>query len=322
MEELEIIARLHQIFSAKAQERPDVELLVEIGDDAAFFRTISASGDADSSGIAIATDLLTEGTHFKREWSDLYSIGRKAAAANLADIYAMGVPARFLLVAVAFRPEDGSEILNLARGIADECSLVGARVIGGDIARGSSLTISITALGVGAGVVTRSGARPGDAIFVSAFPDSLPGRSLLGLEQLRRGLSHDQASIDIHRAPRIDYETFISFSKAASSLCDISDGIMIDSTSLARASGVTIDIESSAIVAHPHFAAIALTAEKMALDPLEVVLTSGEEHGPLFTASAHQEIEGAWRIGVVRDQMDSLLLIDGQPTEAAGFTHF
>jgi thiamine-monophosphate kinase len=312
MDELAIIARLKEIFSSGRDE----DLLVDIGDDAAFFRT------SDTNGIAIATDLLTEGTHFRREWSDLYSIGRKAAAANLADIFAMGVCARYLLVAVALRPEDSDAISDLARGIADESALVGARVIGGDISRGTSLTISITALGTSERVVTRSGAREGDALFLGSGSESLPGRSLLGLEQLRRGIEIDQGSIQFHRSPKVSYQRFVDLADFATSLCDISDGILSDAAALARASDVTIEIDKAAIRAHAGFEEIELLAAKLDYDPLLAVVTSGEEHSPLFTADPTREIPNAWQIGRVGPKGDSLLLFDGQPANEAGFRHF
>lgn len=317
MEELEIIARLQEIFSGGQSASPDGDLLVGIGDDAAFFRA-----GVPSHGVVIATDLLTEGTHFKREWSDLYSIGRKAAAANLADIYAMGAKARYLLVAVAFRPEDGDEIFELARGIADECARVDARVIGGDIARGSALTVSITALGICDAVITRSGAKAGDALYLHSGENSLPGRSFLGLEQLRREVEVDEASIDFHRTPKVEYENFISLAKMATSLCDISDGILSDAGALARASDVTIEIDSVALREHPGYKEVEAIAATLDLDPMQVVLTSGEEHSPLFTAEAGMGSEMAWEIGRVLRQGDALVLVDGQPRNEVGFKHF
>ena len=318
MDERTIIARLQEIFATTA----DPDLLVGIGDDAALIRIGETNG-----GLVIATDLLTEGTHFNREWSDPYSIGRKAAAANLADIFAMGIPPRYLLVAVALRPEDEGDIFDLARGIADESLSVGARVIGGDLSRSEALTVSITALGRTTSqdsteVVTRKGAKPGDGLFILADRLGLPGRSLLGLEQLQRGIHVDLDSLKFHRAPQVPYQSFLSVAKVATSLCDISDGIMFDATALAAASGVTIDIDSVAIHSHPHFDLIEAVAKELGLDPVLVALTSGEEHSPLFTVDAGTLIPDAWQIGRVIPRGDSLLMQDGSGIEAVGFSHF
>lgn len=309
MDELAIIEQLKGIFAGKNQGN----LVIGIGDDAAFFRP-------RSSGIAAATDLLTEGVHFKREWSDLYSIGRKAAAANLADIFAMGVPASYLLVAVAFDPAASDAILDLARGIADEAAQVEVSVIGGDLSRSTLLTISIAAIGEGDQAITRSGARVGDDLFIF----DLPGRSLLGLEQLKRSLHLEQGSIDFHRQPKVDYRSFLEASKVASALCDVSDGILTDAKNLARASRVSIDLERDLLLSHPMSQKISRLAEELGLDPLTVILSSGEEHCPLFTAKAGSEMKGAWRIGSVREANRSgvLLTIDGQEAKGEGFQHF
>ena len=312
MDEFAIIERLKEIFASTGSGSEE-HLRVGIGDDAAFFA-------ARASGVAVATDILVEGVHFNRQWSDLYAIGRKATAANLADIFAMGLPASFLLVAVAFNPTDRDAIFDLAKGIADECSLVGTRVIGGDLSRANTLTVSMTALGEGEAVVTRSGARVGDFLYLA----SLPGRSLLGLEQLRRGISVDPGSIAFHRTPQVDYHSFLDVAMDATSLCDISDGILIDAGALARASGVTIALDSQSLDRHPDFSAIADSALALGLDPRETVLTSGEEHGPLFTAPPSWDPIPlkAWRIGLVKERGNSEVTLDGKAIAERGFTHF
>lgn len=316
MDEIAIISRLSEIFGA----RNGADLIVGIGDDAALFRT-------HGRPIAVSTDILTEGTHFERGWSDLYSIGRKAAAANLADIYAMGAVAKYLLVAVAFDPNDGEQIFDLARGIADETAAIGVLVIGGDLARSNVLTVSITALGEsrseGEGIITRSGAQAGDGLYIL----DLPGRSNLGLEQLRRGIVIDPDSIAFHRAPNVEYQRFLDVADLASALCDISDGVLLDATSLARASDLRIDIDSAAVRAHPSFASIASISQELDLDPLEVILTSGEEHSPLFTARpdriANSDLGfSVYRIGTVHPKGERWLSVDGKEREATGFKHF
>ena len=312
MDEIAIISRLKEIFDGDAKS----DLIIGIGDDAAL---AASSG----GGIALATDILVEGTHFNLAWSDLYAIGRKAAAANLADIYAMGIAAKYLLVAVAFNPTMGSSIFDLARGIADECEGVGAKVIGGDLARSHSLTVAITAFGeydLGrARVVSRSQAQVGDGLYIL----DLPGRSILGLEQLRRGIAKDEDSIAFHRAPVVDYQGFLAAARFATSLTDISDGIMIDAASLARASEVTIDIDAKRLKGHPSYPVIANLAESLALDPLQLVLTSGEEHSPLFTADPDQvSATSCHRIGTVTKRSGAEITLDGKTVTPEGFQHF
>lgn len=311
MDEISIISRLREVFKTANES----DLRVGIGDDAAVFAT-------HGNSVALATDILTEGTHFERRWSDLYSIGRKAAAANLADIFAMGIPAKYLVVAVAFQPAESEEIIDLARGIADECALVGARVIGGDLSRADRLTVSITALGevsTDRRIVTRSGAKQGDGLFLS----SLPGRSSLGLEQLRGGITIDEESISFHKSPTVDYKDFLTVASFASSLCDISDGVMMDAYALARASNVAMMIDRSLIESHPQYEEIAEVARGLELDPIDVILTSGEEHSPLFTAE-HDHLHGGrfHRIGSVQRSEHPAIFIDGVERSVEGFRHF
>ncbi len=311
MDEISIISRLQEIFGTQRDEA----LEVGIGDDAAIFRS-------EGRSIAVATDILVEGTHFNRNWSDLYSIGRKAAAANLADIFAMGIRAKYLLVAAAFPADESETILDLGKGIADESALVGARVIGGDLSRSDQLTVAITAIGERSPkekIMTRSGAQEGDGLFIS----SLPGRSALGLEQLKRGVKFDERSISFHKAPQVSYQEFIAASLFASSICDISDGISIDATSLARSSKVAIDIDSYLIEKHPHFGEIDHLAHQLGLNPIEVIMTSGEEHSPLFTAREDLVPDGEFhRIGSVRSADRPHTTIDGNERQAEGFKHF
>src|SRR5215218_7890817 len=131
------------------------------GDDAAVLRT-------PDGRVVATTDVLVEGRHFRRDWSSAEDIGHKAAAANLADVAAMGGVATALLVGLACPPNTQTSWLEgVAAGLAAECAPLGAAVVGGDTvaaaADSGSVVISVTALGDlgGRTPVLRSGARPG-----------------------------------------------------------------------------------------------------------------------------------------------------------------
>src|SRR3954454_19837570 len=99
------------------------------GDDAAVLA-------ADDGAVVATTDLLVEGRHFRKDWSEPYDVGRKAAAQSLADIAAMGGVPTGLLVGLAVPATlDVDWVLSLADGLRDECEAVGASVAGGDIVR-------------------------------------------------------------------------------------------------------------------------------------------------------------------------------------------
>ena len=105
------------------------QVLLGPGDDAAVVA-------APDGRVVATTDVLVEGVHFRRDWSSGYDVGRKAAAANLADVAAMGGTGTALLVGLA-APGDlpVAWALELADGLRDEAALVGAVVVGGDTVR-------------------------------------------------------------------------------------------------------------------------------------------------------------------------------------------
>jgi len=189
--EREILAAISAVFSRTADE----SVLVGIGDDAAVIK-------AALTPIALASDMAVEGTHFSRNWSSLYEIGAKITAANLADIFAMGGRPEYLLVSAALpKSITVEEVEELALGIADEAALVGASVVGGDLAYSEKIVISISAFGAVGRPILRSGAKVGDQVVVS----KLPGESAAGLEYLKRGVL--DASSSHHRHPTVDYQS-------------------------------------------------------------------------------------------------------------------
>ncbi len=229
--ESELIAALQAIFESAPE--PDDRLLVGIGDDAAVI-------SQPKGEVVLATDMSVEGVHFKREWSSLFEIGAKVAAANLADIYAMGGKPEYLLVAAAL-PAGFSvgEIQELARGIVDEASKVGARVVGGDLTAAKELVISIAVYGSVKEPVLRSGARVGDLVIIN----DLPGRSAAGWDLLQAGV-RDERTMQ-HRRPVVDYLAARDFALAGvSAMADVSDGLVSELSHIARASGVGIEIST------------------------------------------------------------------------------
>ena len=229
--ERELIFNISEIF---AEANSDV--LVGIGDDAAVVSRPETS-------LVVTTDMAVEDVHFKVNWSSAQEIGRKVAAANLADIYAMGGKPKYLTVAMAATGNEELEwMLDVARGIAHEAHIAGAQVIGGDLSKSEKIVISITAIGECAKPILRSGAEAGDSIYIS----NLPGWSAAGLIALTkdiRGGAIDFA-ISEHRAPSVDYDNAEQIAINANSLCDISDSLLIQSEQMAEASGVQFEIDA------------------------------------------------------------------------------
>jgi thiamine-monophosphate kinase len=301
------------------------------GDDAAVLRT------PDRRVIA-TTDVLVEGRHFRRDWSSAEDIGHKAAAANLADVAAMGGVATALLVGLACPPTTQTAWLEgVAAGLAAECAPLGAAVVGGDLvasaADSDSVVLSVTALGdlAGRAPVLRSGARPGDVV-------ALAGRlgwSACGLAVLRRGFSSPIAVVAAHRRPTPPYAAGPGAAEAgATAMCDVSDGLLADLGHIAAASGVVVDLDRSAVARACLEPAGPLQQVGSALgtDPLAWVLTGGEDHALVATFPARNALPVGWTaIGHVRKGRTAGVRVDGEPAadvvraigaEGAGHVHF
>lgn len=269
-DESQVIAALARIFGSSQR---GVE--VGIGDDAAVVKT--------SERTAITTDVAVEGTHFHTSWSSAFDIGRKITAANLADIYAMGGSPRFLVAAVTLTGDETMEwIEELAEGIAHEASSCGAYVVGGDLAKGPCKSIAITAIGQIDLAITRSGAQAGDSIYIS----SLPGWSAAGLAIIEKDLENDIAvhAVAEFSAPTVDYSAAVQFSNGkATSMCDISDALIIQAGQLAMASGVQFSIDKELISNHPEFGTLSELSESEGVDVWQWIVAGGEDHVFLAT---------------------------------------
>ena len=323
--EFGVIARvLARAGSARAAE-------VGPGDDAAVLRT--------SDGRVVATtDVLVEGRHFRRDWSSAEDIGRKAAAANLADVAAMGGVATALLVGLACPADTPTAWLEgVASGLAEECQPLGAAVVGGDTVASapdsSSVVLSVTALGDlgGRAAVLRSGARPGDVV-------ALAGRlgwSACGLAVLRRGFTSPIAAVTAHRRPTPPYAAGPAAAVAgAHAMCDVSDGLLADAAHLATASSVVLDLDRAALARTCLEPAGPLhqVGSALGVDPLVWVLTGGEDHALLATFPPTARLPEGWSaIGAVRASRVPGVRVDGVPAdevvaaiggEGTGHVHF
>ncbi len=273
--------------------------------------------------VVATTDLLVEGRHFRRDWSSASDIGAKAAAQNLADVAAMGASPTALLVGFA-APGDllVAWVEDLIRGLAGECARAGASVVGGDVSGADSVMLAITALGDlgGREPVTRSGARPGDLLAVAGRP----GRSAAGLALLEAGLAGAAAEfaglVASHRRPRPPYACGPEAAVlGATSMIDISDGLVADLGHVAEASGVRLDIETARLPADPELrpAAAALGA-----DWRRWVLTGGEDHVLAATFPPETDLPGHWLVlGTVRTGHG--VTVDSRPADGLpGWSHF
>ncbi|QYN37341.1 thiamine-phosphate kinase [Pseudonocardia sp. DSM 110487] len=282
------------------------------GDDAAVLA-------ASDGRVVASTDVLVAGVHFRLDWSNPEQIGRKAAAANLADIAAMGAVPTGLLVGLACPADSPVDVLNgLTDGLWAEARSVGAGVVGGDVVSSPTLVLSVTALGSleGREPVTRGGARPGDTL-------ALAGRigwAAAGWAVLARGFRSPVAVVSAHRVPEPPYAAGPQAADAgATAMIDISDGLLADLGHVARASGVRIDVRTAALAVPDRLVDVGAA---LGIDPMHWLLTGGEDHA--LAATFPGDVPDGWRvIGTVADGEPDVL-VDGRRYEGGtgGWDHF
>jgi thiamine-monophosphate kinase len=261
----EVIALLAQIFATK-----NSKVEVGIGDDAAVVKTTERT--------VITTDMAVESVHFRREWSSAFEIGRKVTAANLADVICMGAQPTYLVVAVSLTGgEELAWIKELAEGIVFEANLVGATVVGGDLAKGEKITIAITALGEVDKPILRSGAVLGNQIYLS----NLPGWSRAGYEILSRGLPINdelaERAVAEFKAPTLNYQYGQKFT-GATAMSDLSDSLITQGEQMAKASAVEFSIDFELFSAATDFADLKKLAQEFGLELRDLILGGGEDH--------------------------------------------
>lgn len=280
--------------------------LVGPGDDAAVI--------AAADGRVVATvDTLVHGPDFRLAWSSAYDLGYKAAAVNLADVAAMGATPTALLVALAMPDATRlSFVTGLADGLRAACRELapGCRVEGGDLTVSDTLTIAVTALGALAGraPVLRSGARAGDVVAV-AGDLGRAGRGLRVLFDRFTDAAHAPVPVDesvLTQAERDDLAAQlrpappvalgpIAADAGATAMMDVSDGLLLDASRLAEASGVSVAIDSAALGDDPHSA-----------------LTGGEDHALLAAFPSDRALPAGFRpIGEVVSRGADPVVVDG-----------
>lgn len=295
-----------------AGRRQPAATLLGPGDDAAVVA-------APDGRVVACTDVLVEGVHFRLDWSTPEQVGRKAAAANLADVAAMGAVPTALLVGLACPAGTPVEVLSgLADGLWAEVGVTGAGVVGGDVAASATLMLSVTALGSleGRAPVTRAGARPGEVVALCGRV----GWSAAGLAVLARGFRSPVAVVGAHRVPEPPYAAGPQAALAgATAMIDVSDGLLADLGHVARASGVVLDVHSGTLELPARLADVGAA---LGVDPLHWLLTGGEDHALAATFPGRPPV-GWTSIGVVREG-DPQVLVDGRPYTGGplGWTHF
>ncbi|MGC9519096.1 MAG: thiamine-phosphate kinase [Desulfuromonadaceae bacterium] len=315
---------------ARIQERikADPRVLIGIGDDCSV--CTFPAGEV----LLTTKDLLLEDIHFRRKWTDMYSLGWKSAAVNLSDIAAMGGSARYVHLGIGI-PSDicVTDLEEFTHGFLTLCEQEGATLCGGDTCRSSQgLSISVTVQGsaVQEEVCTRSGAQPGDLIYVSGTL----GDSALTLLQLMQGEDPaDATALRHHRPePRLKLGRALAQQHLVNAMIDISDGIFSDLGHILECSKVGAELDTRSIPLSEG----AKTHLNLHPERLEQLVRGGEDYELLFTAPAQEQKridEVSIKLGLPLTPVGSILpaeegfcYIDHsgtlQRTSVGGFNHF
>ncbi len=295
------------------------------GDDAAIVYR-------EAGMLAATTDLMIEGLDFL-PGEDPERLGRRAAAVNLSDLAAMGAVPEFFLLSIGFPPEKGQDFpLSIARGAIARAGEFGARLVGGDLSAAPQTVVSVALWGKPARApLTRSGASPGDVLYVSGHP----GEAAAGLRLARQRvaglpLEHERRLLDAFHdpLPRIALGTALSRQRLATAAIDVSDGLGVDAARLSSSSGVRLVLDRNLL---PVSTALRCFASKTGLDPLELMLSGGDDYELLFTVPAVEQrrlAEGAadfgvplTRIGRAEEGAGAVLSGGGAERDIAGLGH-
>jgi thiamine-monophosphate kinase len=296
-DEWSITERLRKAVGIPAGSR----LKLGIGDDCAIYRT-------PAEDLLFTCDMFVEGVHFRRETHKPGDVGRKALARSLSDIAAMGGIPRFCLVAVC-APEwaDTGWMDRFFDGILKLAAATGTVLAGGDLSHGEQFACDVTVCGsVPRGkALLRSGARPGDEIYVSG----LLGGSALGLAT-GRGRAWKR---HILIGPRLALGAFLRERLKATAAMDLSDGLSLDLRRLCLASGVAAEIS-----APPRFPG-ATPAQ---------ALHGGEDYELLFTVRRGTAVPAGFeglaltKLGRIVRGTPGDVGLDGSPLQPMGYDHF
>lgn len=205
-----------------------------IGDDAAVLDVPAGQR------LVVSTDATVEGVHFRREWLSEQEIGARAATAALSDLAAMAATPLGLLLAIGVPEGWQPQLVELAHGVGLSAGRAHCAIVGGNVTRAAELSLTVTVLGYAEHPLRRSGARTGDVIFVTG---TLGGPNA-ALEALTSGRVPDAGHMTRFASPvaRLAEARWLTDAGATAGI-DISDGLAADLAHLARASGLSAELE-------------------------------------------------------------------------------
>ena len=249
---------------------PGTEVLVGSGDDCAVLE----------SGWVVSTDAFVEDVHFRRGWIDFDEAGYRAVVAALSDLAAMAARPVGVLVALALPSSEADRIAaGLRSGVRRACERARCALIGGDLTGSPGpVVVNVVALGRADPAVLRSGARPGDEVWVT-------GALGASAAAVRRWESGRRPEPPLRRAfaapvPRLEEARWLAERVRMTALIDLSDGLAADAGHIAAASGASIVLDSALIPV----ASAAATSAGSRRSALRLAVAGGEDYELCFTA--------------------------------------
>ncbi len=261
--------------------------------------------------LLFSSDCLVENVHFDKRFSSAEDIGYKALSVNISDIAAMGAIPYRAVVSVAAK--SGGDIEAVMKGMAEAAAEYSCPITGGDLSAASQMFISVAVLAVSfhSPPVLRSGANPGDSLFVTGPL----GAGYAGLRYLKEDPKCQNDAANRHRRPKARLEAGLAAKAAgAGAMMDLSDGILTDSNRLALASAVGVSIDYCPV-------------HNLATE--DEALQGGDDYELLFTAKdsdrvkeefASRSLELPIEIGKCTKD-PGLRLYKGRQMELSGFQH-
>jgi thiamine-monophosphate kinase len=325
--ELALLRHVRQRF-----EKPSPNIIVGIGDDAALLKPVNKN-------LLVTTDMMVEGVHFNLSFITPYQLGFKLVSVNASDIYAMGGKPKFLLINIAMDKNTEENIFDdFFDGVTGAMELYGLSLVGGDLsASEKGMALSATIIGYTKRYIRRFGAKVGDRIYVTgSLGDSACGLEILKkikkpipllptlpspstlFSKLRLSWNDVKPLLRKHLMPEARHpEKFIS---NATSMIDISDGLLIDLSRLCDESNVGAKIYAKKIPISPELKKV---ASYLRISPIKLALSGGEDYEMLFTAHPERKVKAIY-IGDITESERVIVDISGREKKfsAEGYQHF
>lgn len=305
MDEFELISRYFD------RQQGASGVIVGIGDDGAV---LAASGDHDQIQVI---DTLVSGVHFPADTNPA-DIAYRAVAVNLSDVAAMGARPRWMTLALTVDAPNANWLESFASGLFVAADAHGVALVGGDTTRGPTVTVTVamTAEVERGNALLRSGARCGDAVFVTGTL----GDAAAGLDLLQRNEENKFLTARFLR-PSARVATGQALSTLASAAIDVSDGLAGDLAKILQASGVGAQVDIEKLPLSRELCERFNDARRHSF-----ALTGGDDYELCFTARADAvaDIPGITEIGIVTESPQMQFRLHGDVVEVSdsGYRHF